>query len=54
MSKIKVTVIKMLSPDQIFDEPIKHPSGDVVKTCTAFKEGDEFLIEEISTRIYQF
>ncbi len=47
MPKIKVTVIKKISPDQIFDEPIKHPSGDIIKTCTSFEEGEEFLIENL-------
>ena len=40
MSKIKISVIKRINPDDIFEGGIKNPKGDRIKTCTAFNDGD--------------
>ncbi|MHA1198844.1 MAG: TIGR04076 family protein [Candidatus Heimdallarchaeaceae archaeon] len=48
MSKIKVSVIKRINPDDIFEGGIKHPKGDLIKTCTIFSDGDEFIIENLN------
>lgn len=48
MTKIKVTVLKNLNPKEVFGKEIYYPDGKVVQTCSAFKEGDEFLIENMN------
>ena len=45
MSKVKITVHKRVDPEHMFDGnvPIK-PNGDKWTICTAFKEGQEFIM----------
>jgi uncharacterized repeat protein (TIGR04076 family) len=43
--KIKITVVKRISPNVVWGEEKKAPSGNVWETCTAFEDGQEFLIE---------
>ena len=43
--KLKITVVKRINPEVVWGEPKKTPSGSVWETCTAFEDGQEFLIE---------
>ncbi|NPD88814.1 MAG: TIGR04076 family protein [Asgard group archaeon] len=45
---IKITVLKMLNPKEVFGKEIKNPEGKTVPTCSAFEEGQEFLIEKLN------
>ena len=45
---IKITVLKKLNPKDIFGEEIKNPEGKVIPTCSAFEEGQEFLVEKLN------
>ncbi|MHA2357179.1 MAG: TIGR04076 family protein [Candidatus Heimdallarchaeaceae archaeon] len=47
MSKVKITVLKNLSPEEVFGHELKSPSGDIIKACTSFKEGEEFMVENL-------
>ena len=43
--KLKITVVKRISPNVVWGEEKKAPSGNVWETCTAFEDGKEFFIE---------
>ncbi|MHA1110377.1 MAG: TIGR04076 family protein [Promethearchaeota archaeon] len=45
---VKVTVVKRVTPEYIFDNNVPlHPNGEKYTVCTAFKEGDSFIVEKI-------
>lgn len=45
--RVKITVIKRVTPEYIFDGNIPPRSdGQKYTICTAFKEGDEFIVEK--------
>lgn len=48
MPKVKITVIKRINPDDIFEGGINHPNGNRIKTCTAFNDNDEFIVEDLN------
>ena len=48
MTKVKIEVIKKLNPKDVFGEEKYNPEGKVIPTCTAFEEGQEFLIEKLN------
>jgi len=44
--KVKITVLKRVSPEYIFDGKVPtSPSGKKYNICTAFKEGEEFIVD---------
>jgi uncharacterized repeat protein (TIGR04076 family) len=44
MSKIKITVIRRFSPEDVFGHEYKTPTGKVVGKCD-FKDGQEWISE---------
>ena len=44
MSKIKITVIKRFSPEDVFGHEYKTPNGEIVEKCS-LKEGQEWISE---------
>ncbi|MFX1378670.1 MAG: TIGR04076 family protein [Promethearchaeota archaeon] len=44
MTKIKITVIKRFSPEDVFGHQYKTPSGRIVEKCP-LKEGQEWIVE---------
>ena len=48
-NKVKITVVKRFGPDDVFgpDHNIRQISGELVKKCSSFKEGDEIIVEDI-------
>ena len=45
--KIKITVIKNFTPEDVFGHEMKWASsGEVITACTTLKEGQEFVVEE--------
>ena len=50
-SEIKVTVIKRVDPEYIFDGNVPEaPNGEKYTKCTVFKEGQEFIFKTDNTR----
>jgi uncharacterized repeat protein (TIGR04076 family) len=51
-AKVKITVLKRVDPSIIFDDNIpKNPATDKkFGICTAFKEGQEFILDEKGTK----
>ena len=50
-SKIKVTVLKCVDPDYIFNGNVPDsPEGEKYTKCTVFHEGQEFIFETNNTR----
>ena len=50
-SEIKVTVIKRVDPEYIFDEKVPEaPNGKIYRKCTVFEEGQEFIFKKDNTR----
>ncbi len=47
MVKVKITVIKNFSPEDVFGEKEKIPSDQITTPCTTVKEGQEFVVEKI-------
>ncbi|QEE16793.1 TIGR04076 family protein [Promethearchaeum syntrophicum] len=46
-SKVKITVLKRVTPEYIFDGNVPTaPNGEKYTVCTAFKEGDEYMVEK--------
>lgn len=51
LPKIKITVVRKFSPEEVFGEPIKQASdGTPIPTCRFFDEGQEFITENSFTR----
>jgi uncharacterized repeat protein (TIGR04076 family) len=47
--KIKLTVIKRTKPEEVFGEKgYTTPNGKKVTECTAFKDGQEFIVEKLN------
>lgn len=44
MSKVKITVIKRFSPEEVLGHEYKNPTGKIVEKCP-LKEGQEWIIE---------
>lgn len=44
MPKIKITVIKRFSPEDVFGHEYKTPTGKVVEKCS-FEDGQEWISE---------
>ena len=50
-SEIKVTVLKRVEPEYIFDGNIPEaPEGAKYTKCTVFEEGQEFIFKTDNTR----
>lgn len=50
-SRIKITVLKRVDPEYIFDGDVPlSPTGEKYTICTAFKDGQEFILETNNTR----
>ncbi|MHA1904920.1 MAG: TIGR04076 family protein [Candidatus Thorarchaeota archaeon] len=47
MWKVKVTVIKVFSPEDVFGNEITLPSGKRIDKCSFYEEGDEFIIDSV-------
>lgn len=48
MAKIKITVIKRFKPEDVFGKVgYTTPNGKKVTECTAFEDGQEFIIENL-------
>ena len=47
MSKVKITVIKRFSPEDVFGSKEKIPSDKLTTACTKVKEGQEFVVENL-------
>lgn len=48
MAKIKITVIKRFNPEDVFGkEGYSTPNGKKVTACTAFEDGQEFIVENL-------
>ena len=47
--KIKITIIKRFSPEEIFGKEMFYPDGRKMVACSAFKEGQEIIIEDVFT-----
>jgi uncharacterized repeat protein (TIGR04076 family) len=48
MWKVKVTVIKTFSPEDVFGHELFFPpTGQKIKKCGLFNEGDEFIIDSV-------
>lgn len=47
--KVKITVIKRLDPKDVVDKETRELSPDLNTKCSRFKEGDEFIMKDIST-----
>lgn len=45
MTKIKITVIKRFSPQDVFGHEYKTPTGKKVEKCSVFEEGQEWISE---------
>lgn len=46
--KVKITVLKRVDPDYIFDGKVPNsPSGKKYTICTAFKDNDVFISENV-------
>lgn len=45
MTKIKITVIKRFSPEEVFGHSYKTPKGTIVEKCS-FQEGQEWISED--------
>jgi uncharacterized repeat protein (TIGR04076 family) len=45
--KVKITVMKTFSPEDVFGHELKLPSGQKINKCGLFNEGDEFIIESV-------
>jgi len=49
MYNIKITVVKCVTPEYIFDGNVPlRPNGEKYTVCQSFKEGDEFISENMS------
>jgi uncharacterized repeat protein (TIGR04076 family) len=48
MARVKITVFKRVDPAVIFDGKVPNKPGtnDPYVTCEAFKEGQEFIVED--------
>jgi uncharacterized repeat protein (TIGR04076 family) len=45
--KVKITVLKRVTPEYIFDGDVPtSPGGKKYTICTRFKEGDEYIVEK--------
>jgi len=42
MSKVKITVVKNFSPEEVFGEKFYRPSGKEIVKC-GYKEGDSYI-----------
>lgn len=47
MVKVKITVIKTFSPEDVFGEKEKIPSDEITTPCPRVIEGQEFLVENL-------
>ena len=47
MVKLKITVIKNFSPEDVFGSKEKVPSDKITTACTTVKEGQEFVVEKL-------
>ncbi|UCH05886.1 MAG: TIGR04076 family protein [Candidatus Thorarchaeota archaeon] len=45
--KVKVTVMKTFSPEDVFGHELHLPSGQKINKCSLFNEGDEFIIDSV-------
>ena len=45
--KVKVTVMKTFSPEDVFGHELHLPSGQKISKCSLFNEGDEFIIDSV-------
>ncbi|UYP46871.1 hypothetical protein NEF87_003156 [Candidatus Lokiarchaeum ossiferum] len=44
--RVKITVLKRVTPEYIFDGDVPtRPNGEKYTICTAFKEGEEYMVE---------
>lgn len=49
MAKVKITVIKRTKPEEIFGEVgYSTPEGKKITECTAFEDGQEFIVEGLN------
>jgi uncharacterized repeat protein (TIGR04076 family) len=45
--RVKITVLKRVSPEIIFDGKVPtRPNGEKYTICTAFQEGEEYIVEK--------
>ena len=44
-SRVKITILKRVDPEYIFDGDVPlSPTGERYTICTAFKDGQEFIL----------
>ncbi|MFX1513570.1 MAG: TIGR04076 family protein [Promethearchaeota archaeon] len=48
MAKIKISVVKRFSPEEVFGHEMKQSSGKVITQCTSFEDGQEFIVENLN------
>ncbi len=48
MVKIKISVIRRFSPEEVFGQEMKTPTGKVITVCSSFEEGQEFIVEDLN------
>jgi len=46
MANIKIEVIRLFHPRDVFGKDITYPSGNIADICSAFKVGDVFVSEK--------
>ncbi len=45
MEKVKITVIKRFSPEDVFGKSMYEPNGEMIPPCDILKDGQEFLMD---------
>ena len=48
MVKIKISVIRRFSPEEVFGQEMKTPSGKTISVCSSFEDGQEFIVEGLN------
>ena len=50
-SRVRITVLKRVEPEYIFDGEVPlSPTGEKYTVCTAFEDGQEFILEKDNKR----
>ena len=47
MARVKITVIKKFSPEEVFSHEMRYPDGNLIPPCIVFEEGQEIIVENI-------
>lgn len=47
LKKVKITVIKRISPQAVWGKEVKTPDGKVWTPCTVFEDGKEFIADKL-------